>query len=350
MIDQVKFRRCMVMGGGGGRLAVYGGMHEAAAEAGLGPDLVIGTCGGALVAALVHAEPDPGRQLAWLAGPEMYRLWASFRAAPAATLLSAVWAALARWMDPRRAPRVPQVHAGALFEYSQAWPHLPWRDSGDTPDAVLLGARVLYAANEAGQPRAGRRLFQQMLFCRPGVATRLCHGTAPLGTAAWPHSCIALELAARSDVPLMDAVQISIADMFYLPAVPLHGAHYIGGVVDLLPIELAARWADKVWIERKADASWTLAPAWRHVLGIDARQRLRTVDHTPVALRIDTRRLARTLPRQVIDKQVDWRRNRLHPRACASEADHRQVVHAQWEEGRRLMHAALSEPRARAVA
>ncbi|MEO8298115.1 MAG: patatin-like phospholipase family protein [Burkholderiales bacterium] len=349
-----KFQRCMVMGGGGGRLGAYLGMHAAACEAGLAPDLVVGTCGGALAAALVHAEPDPARQLAWLASGEMYRFWAGFRAAPGATLTGALAAAALRWLDPRHAPRLPQVHARALFEAPAQWPGLPWREVGDTPEAVLLGARVLYAPHEAGRPRAGRKLFQQVLLCRPAVAARLSAGLgaglAPLGGPAWPTSTVASDLAVRSDVALMDAVRISFGDMFYLPAAALDNDHFIGGVVDLLPVELATRWADKVWIERKPAATWTQAPAWRHVLGIDARRRLRAVDHVPVALRIDTRRLGRALPHQLLDKRVQWRTNRLQLQGCASEADYRQLVHAHWQEGQRLVREALADSHARANA
>jgi hypothetical protein len=351
MGEPEKFRRCMVMGGGGGRLAAYLGMHAAACDAGLAPDLVIGTCGGALAAALVHTEPDPARRLAWMAGPEMYRFWSGFRAAPGATLSATLAAAVARWLDPRCAPRLPQVHAQALFDAPTRWPQLAWRASGDTPEAVLLGARVLYNAADTGQPRAGRRLFQQVAFCRPGLAARLGGGTAPPGGPDWPGSAVAADLAVRSDVALTDAVRISFTDMIYLPAAPLNDEHFIGGVVDLVPVELASRWAHQVWIERKAAATWTLAPAWRHVLGIDADRRLQAVDRTPVALRIDTRRLAQALPRQVLDKRVQWRANRLQLQACTSEADYRQLVQAQWNEGHRLVQAALNQaPAAAAVA
>lgn len=340
----------MVMGGGGGRLVAYVGMHAAACEAGLAPDLVVGTCGGALAAALVHAEPDPARQLAWLASTELYRFWAGFRAAPQATITGTLAAAALRWLDPRLAPWVPQLHRGSLFEAPSDWPMLPWRHNGDTPQAVLLGARLLYAPHEAGQAREKRRLFELTALCTPAVAARLGAAAAPLGGPAWPGSTLASTLAVRSNIDLMDAVKISFTDMYYLNVPTVDNEHYLGGVADLLPVELAAQWAHKVWIERKAPATWTLTPAWRQVLGIDAPQRLQQVDSTPVALRIDTRHLARALPRQLLEKRLHWRSNRLQLLACSSEADYRQRVHAHWQEGHRLMRAALEDPSTRAAA
>lgn len=344
------YQRCMVMGGGGGRLAAYLGMHEAACDAGLAPDLVIGTCGGALAAALVHAEPDPARQRAWLSSPELYHFWAGFRAAPNATLSRAVTGAAARWLDPRRAARVPQLHRGALFEAPPTWPALSWRRTGDTPHAVLLGARMLYGPGSAGQPRAGRKLFELVAMCQPDVASRVGKAAAALGGPAWPDSTIDNHLAVRSDIALMDAVRISFTDMFYLNAVSLRNEHFMGGVADLLPVELATQWAHKVWIERKAPAACMHTSAWRHVLGISAPQRLRVVDSMPVALRIDTRVLARALPRQLIEKRVQLRANRLSLQACTSEAEYQQLVDTHWHEGYRLMQALLDDPRTRAVA
>lgn len=339
----------MVMGGGGGRLVAYAGMHAAAVEAGLAPDLVIGTCGGALAAALVHAEPDPGRQQAWLASPEMYRFWQGFRAAPQATLSGALTSALWRWFDPRPAPRLPRVHDGALFQAPAAWPRLHWRTAGDTPEAVIVAARLLYAAHETGQPRRGRPLFEQVLFCRPGVAARLA---MPAGDAqpAAPGSAVAPQSALCDEAALGDAVRLSFTDMFYLPAAAWRGQHYLGGVVNLLPVELASGWARQVWVERKAPATWTLGPAWRQVLGVNATRRLRQVDATPVALRLDTRQLARALPRQLVDKHIDWRANRLRLRPALSAGDHAQRVQAQWREGQRLMRAALERAQARGLA
>ena len=49
---QEKYKRCLVLAGGGGRLGTHLGTYAAACEAGEAPDLLLGTCGGALVAEL----------------------------------------------------------------------------------------------------------------------------------------------------------------------------------------------------------------------------------------------------------------------------------------------------------
>src|SRR5476649_2829801 len=111
-----KYARCLVLAGGGGRLGVHLGTVAAAREAGLAPDVILGTCGGALAAALVHAEPDPARQLQFLGGPAMYRFWCGVRTRAATSMAAAALGVSRRALDPRAAPRVPDLDRDALFE------------------------------------------------------------------------------------------------------------------------------------------------------------------------------------------------------------------------------------------
>lgn len=348
----------MVMAGGGGRLGIHLGMHAAACEAGEAPDLVLGTCGGALVAALVHAEPDPARQLAYLAGPEMYRFWGSVKPKLQGGVSAALLAFAQRALDPRHAPRVPDLDADALFEVAGAWPVLDWRSDAAGPDAVLLGARLLPAAAHVGQARAGRALLE-LVAIGPERVRHLVSGTpSPVGSGPHAGSAVAPKMATldTSALALADAVRISMTDMVYVPAAVAAGERWLGGAVDLMPVELAARMADEVWIDCKdAIPRWTMAAAWRAVLGIDALARQRQVDQTPVALRVDNRGLDEALPRSALHWQVALTRSgvqlrvQLRVHAAADEADYRRVMQAQFDEGRRRMRAALAARRSGAA-
>ena len=345
----------MVLAGGGGQLGLHLGMHAAACEAGEAPDLLLGTCGGALVAALIHAEPDPARQLAWLAGPEMHRFWCRVRPRPGARLPSALRAAWQRALDRRPAPHLPDLRALALFEAAGPWPSLSWR-AGSGTDAVLLGARLLYDPAEAGQPRGARALFQAVAFGPEHACGLLSQALAATGAARHPGSAIAPEWQAvpAASMALADALRISLTDMVYLPPAQAAGGLWLGGAVDLMPLELAARLADEVWAERKDTIPrWTMAPAWRAVLGIDAKRRQQEVDGLPVALRIDTRRLGRHLgpagrlrerPRSMLGRRFGLAEGALRwlPDPAATAQDYRDIVHAQFDAGRRMMQAALA--------
>ena len=339
--ERKKYGRCLVLAGGGGRLGVHLGTVAAACEAGLAPDVLLGTCGGALVAALVHAEPDPARQLAFLGGPAMYRFWRGVRAREGLSVAAALAAFARRAVDARAAARVPDLEGDALFEVTDGWPELAWRDAGDGMAAVMLGARLAAACTRAREPRLARTLFEP-------VAIGNGRSAALLEGARTGHGALAvaktLSTLGPADLPLADAVRISLTDMIYLAPAEAAGARWLGGAVDLMPVELAARLADDVWIDRKdAISRWTIAPAWRAVLGLDAHARQREVDATPVALRIDHRGLARTLP-SVLTRRLtlSTRGPRLDVRAAEDAAGYRRVIEAQFAEGRRRVREALA--------
>ena len=335
-----KYKRCLVLAGGGGRLGVHLGTVAAACEAGHAPDVLLGTCGGALVAALVHAEPDPARQLELLGGPAMYRFWRGVRTRPGLSLARAAASLAWRALDPRRAPRVPDLQRDALFDVADGWPQVAWR-AGAAIDAVLLGARWLVDAAAAGAPRGDRALFETVAI-GPARATALLAG-APAGHGAAAVGQRLATLDAR-DMALDDAVRISLTDMIYLPPADVGGARWLGGAVDLMPVELATRLADEVWIDRKdAISRWTIGPAWRAVLGLDARARQRQVDATPVALRIDHRGLGRALPGGVLRRRLlpSALGIGLHIGAAEDATAYRRVIQAQFDEGRRRANQAL---------
>ncbi|MEY8689082.1 MAG: patatin-like phospholipase family protein [Leptothrix sp. (in: b-proteobacteria)] len=342
-----KYGRCLVLAGGGGRLGTHLGTYAAACEAGAAPDLVLGTCGGALIAALIHAESDPARQLDFLAGPEMYRFWCSARTRREVSVPVALAGLIRRALDRRHAPYVPDLDRDALFEFTGHWPSLEWRKDGAGTDAVLLGARILYPPTEVGRRRAGRALLEPVAI-GPLRACSLLEGT-PCPTGSGPHVNSAIEpnmaTLRASELPLQDAVRISLTDMVYLQPTEAAGARWLGGVVDLMPVELASRLADEVWTDHKDPVPrWTMAPAWRAVLGIDAGRRQRQVDLADVALRVDNRGLSQALPESVLERRLALSRSGLQLilHACASESDYRRVILAQFNEGRRRTLAAIA--------
>ena len=87
-----------------------------------------------------------------------------------------------------------------------------------------------------------------------------------------------------------------------------------------------------------------MAPAWRAVLGFNAKRRQQEIDQTPVALRFDNRALERDVPRSVLTRELVFSQGRpqLRLRPCADEADYCRVIQAQFEEGRRRMRSALA--------
>jgi predicted acylesterase/phospholipase RssA len=330
------FQRCMVLSGGGFRFGMYLGMYAAALNAGRVPDVLLGCCGGAIAASLIHALPDIEAAREWLCAPQMYDFANSIAATARAAPVTAAWQAAKRAFSGAHAAQIPDVFNDALFELAPQWP-LPLPDASRAgPALIIIGAKLLFAPSQVGQARAGRKLFQQVLFGSQQALLALAQRPvphAPLASQPFSDSAVAASVALEAAVPLPTAVHISTADLYYFPAVRYGGAWYSGGMVDLFPIELAHTLARTVVLERKAPLDrWLSAPAWRAGLGVDGNARLRAVQAQQAEAWIDTRDMRIALRHAQVQKKLDWRANRIRL-VAPSYAQYVRNMHAQWHYG-----------------
>lgn len=339
-----KYRRCLVLAGGGFRFGYYLGVHAAAEASGRSPDLLLATCGGAMAAAVITALPHASARLEWVAGPAMYHFLCGIQPMHNARAWDALRDAGRRWLERVPARRIPDLFDDYLFELPAALP-LPEAPVPVTeaPALAIVGARLLFMPSEAGQLRGTRRLFAQVAFC-PARAAYLLEGmTAPAADSRWSHGAIEPELEVDIAMPLLDAVRISITDMFYFRS-HVHGQHhYAGGAIDLFPIELATRLAHEVIMERKAPFDrWLALPALRAVLGIHGAARLNHVHAQQADAWVDTSGVSRALRNHSVGKRVDWRRNRIGLAIPGTHAAYAAQVRAQWDYGYRQGLAAFA--------
>ena len=327
------YQRCMVLAGGGFRFGIYLGMYAAAQDAGRAPDILLASCGGAIAATLIRNLPDHEQRRAWLTSPDMYRFWCELKSTQHAGIVRTLLRAARRTLSPGRAPAIPDLFGDYLFEIPA---RLPFPPETATPavDVAIIGGRLLFGEHEVGQPRGQRKLFAETVFCGPRAAALLDGMDSPLSDARWGEHAVAQALLTDTGVATGDAARISIADMIYFRC-QQHGAqHYIGGVLDLFPIELARRLATHVMIEYKEAFDQTFAiPAWRAVLGLDGNARLRYANGRPAEIRVDTSDVSRVLARQQLQKKLDWRRNRIELVMPASYDTYVQYMHDQWNYG-----------------
>jgi len=331
--DGGKYGRCMVMAGGGFRFGIYLGMHEAMVRCGQAPDLLLASCGGSLAATVITRLPDDRSRRDWLASEQMYRFWCALRSAPRANLARTLWHAARRSLARGNAAVIPDLFNDYLFELA---PQLPFPPAGcagdDRPDIAIIGGKLLFAEHEAGQPRRGRKLFAETVFCPPRAAALLQGMASPLADARWGEHAVAADLLTDVTTAATDAARISIADMFYFPPPRLGDARYIGGVIDLFPLEVARRLAREIIVEFKEGFDQTFAiPAWRSVLGLDGNHRLRYANGLPADIRIDTSDVSTI--REPMKQKLDWRRNRIEIRMPPDHAAFIGHMDAQWQYG-----------------
>jgi predicted acylesterase/phospholipase RssA len=323
----------MVLAGGGFRFGLYLGMYAAARETGNAPDVVLASCGGAIAASMIGATADVAEQKALLEAPEMYRFWQQIKSARSAGILRAIGNAARRKFSRRPAPVVPDLFTDYLFEVP---PLLPLPATQGNPDVsiAIVGGKLLFDEAQVGQARAARKLFAETVFCDERGAALLQGMRSPFGDARWGDHAVAEHLLLETGTPSGVAARISIADMFYFRCVEHASGHYIGGVVDLFPIELARALADRVMIEFKQSFDQTYSiPAWRSVLGLDGNLRLRQVNGQPVDFRFDTSDISDALATQTTSKKLDWLHNRIGIAIPATYELYRQYMRAQWQYG-----------------
>ncbi len=146
-------------------------------------------------------------------------------------------------------------------------------------------------------------------------------------------------------MPLAEAARLSIADMFYFRCQSWGGHDYLGGVLDLFPVEIAARLGREQVLEFKEAFDQTFAiPAWRAVLGVDGNARLRHANGVPAALRIDASDVSLTLARQQLQQRLDWRRNRIELQMPPDYATFVRYLDDQWRYGYERALEAVQRP------
>ncbi|WP_442776093.1 patatin-like phospholipase family protein [Sphaerotilus montanus] len=334
-----RYARCLVMAGGGFRFGYYLGLHAALAAQGRAPDVLLASCGGAIAAAVIQALAGAGARRDWLASPAMHAFCRSLQARPGATLGGALAGALARFCNRQPAPRVPDLFNDYLFELPARLPLPAAPDPAPGPAVAFIAGTLLYGEHEVGQPRGARPLFAETVLCDARTAALLQGGRAPMDDPRWGHGVIAPDLRTVTDMPVADAVRASIADMFYFRCHAHAGRHYLGGAIDLVPVEIARQLANEVFMEHKAPYDHTLAtPALRAVLGVDGHRRMRHVMHAdlhahPGRCNYDTSDMRRALPHALLRKRLRWAANRIELAAPEQLSDYRRLVDAQWHYG-----------------
>jgi predicted acylesterase/phospholipase RssA len=341
-----KYQCCMVMAGGGFRFGYYLGMYAAAVDTGNKPDLLLASCGGSIAAAVIRALPDDAQRKAWISSPAMYRFLCGLQSTPKAAIGRSFLHAVKRRLTARRAAVIPDLFSDYFFDIPPQLPLPPLQAQAEAPPAVaIVGGKMLFSKDQVGQRRAGRKLFAETVFCDPRTAALLDGMASPMSDPMWGDNAIAPQLLTDVQMPIGDAVRISISDMFYFPCHTHQAGHYTGGVVDLFPIELAKRLAQRVVMELKAPFSQALAiPAWRAVLGVDGNQRLRHVHSQHADVWIDASDVESVFRKRGMQQKLSWPKNRLRLLMPARHETYQEHVEAQWQYGYQRGLEAFGQP------
>lgn len=261
--------------GGGHQYATLLGRYQALIDQGKQPDLLIASCGGSIIANLICSIADPQQRLDWLSSKEMYQFWQSQVPGPGNQLHNVLLGVLKRKFRINSTKYLPDLFSTWLFEFENPFPALPQR-LPNAPDTLMIGTQVNYSQKDVGLPNKtallSESLFSEVLFCNERIGDLLRNEQSSMAN----HSeKISTELVIKHSVSELTAMRVSVADCYYYQPVEMDGKQYIGGLMNLFPIELAKRCAVEVISERKPNFDRMFAaPAIQHVFGFDPQYRL----------------------------------------------------------------------------
>jgi predicted acylesterase/phospholipase RssA len=334
MSRQKKYQRCLVMAGGGFRFGYYLGIYAAMCKLNKTPDLLLASCGGAIAAGAIQAFSNDAERKDWISSPAMYQFWLQLKSSQQASISQALLGAFRRRFFGKNAERIPDLFNNYLFEIPRELPCPVITSGASEPAVAIIAGKLLYTESEVGQLRGGRKLFAETVFTDNRTALLLQGACAPLSASGRGENAIAAQLLSHVDIPMEQAVRASVSDMFYFRCHSYQGADYIGGVIDLFPIEIAHQLANEVIMELKGPYDKLFAlPALRVVLGIDGNLRLNQVLQQTADLWIDTSDMRQALNEYQIEKRINWKRNRVELLMPDSYENYVKMIDLQWQYG-----------------
>ena len=322
------------MAGGGFRFGYYLGMYAALRNLNKAPDLLLASCGGAIAAGTIQSFSDDAQRKNWISSPTMYQFWLELKSNRQASIVRVLAAVMNRRFFAKNAKKIPDLFNDYLFEIPEHLPAPPISHSNNELDVAIIAGKLLYRESEVGLPRGQRKLFAETVFCTARTASLLNGVRSPLSSDMFGNNAIAEQLLTETNMPMVEAMRASVSDMFYFRCHSYKGNDYIGGVIDLFPIEVASQLAEEVIMELKGpyDNCFSI-PALRVVLGIDGNQRLHHVLQQFADIWVDTSDMSQALAENQIYKKIIWRHNQIKLIVPDTYDNYVKMIDAQWQYG-----------------
>ena len=281
------FNRAIILSGMGLNFVTYLGLYDAALDAGVEPDLVIGASGGAVAAAIIAAFPDRQDRRRFLESEQFYRFFEAIEVEhprPASQIGHMVRLASGRLGIP---PLTPNLETRPLIAYPEQIRQsldVPFPSRPDTPAIVLIAGRLDYPPGCA--VRLSRKLFTETWFTDPATAGHLRGIPSPVGDRfRW--GGVNRDTAVVDHVSITQAMRASISEPLLLEPAVIDNDRYIGGGIDAWPVEMADRLAEETVVPRPNDLTFTIRLLFDGVFRYGSRRRWKEVERLPCAITVD---------------------------------------------------------------
>ncbi len=308
MKDLDKYNRAIVFSGGGFRIGLYLGMFAAANDAGINPDLIIASCGGSFSTAIINSFETDAERKEFLLSEKLFNFFKSFSLTKEKMLYRIGIDSLIRQFRKKNASHIIDLFTKYLVEvpdFNDFFPELK-NSFNNSIKILLIGSKILYSENEVGLKRKNKKLFKEIIFTDPQTK-KFIEGSYSAVGEHYKESSIHKEIDIYSETPMKEAVRISIADMFYFSPYKLNDEFYMGGAINLMPMEIAEKVSHSVIFEFKQEYKPKIEEsAIRNVFGYSGIERMKAVHDMYSDYWIDTSDAPQKLKNHYISTKINY--------------------------------------------
>lgn len=264
---QKPFKRSLILPGGGFKMAMHLGSYHAMLQAGLEPDLIIGTCGGGLTAGIIEMFPDqPEAQLEFLLSPKVHRSLLEIHPTRHAKLFNFLYLIFKAENQGRKKKYLRKFILDVPQNLSI------FDDSCFTPKTDRKSFATIIQSTEMVSGKESN--FFQVFFTDPNTAEMLDGYESKLG-----HK-VKSEIIVISEFFLKEAVRASITDPFLMAPFTKEDRCFLTGAVDVLPFELTGMLSSETFFFFKNDLQSLLDRFFKATFGFKMMDKvLKQRDH-----------------------------------------------------------------------
>lgn len=310
-----KFKRAVIFSGGGTRLMIYLGIFAALDELNMKPDILIASCGGSFAAAVINAFPDHFSRKEYLKSEEYFQFVSQTTLTRHKKLSEIGIFSLKKCFDKRKAPFIEDIFNRYLVEMPQdlteCFPSIKNTSFSKEIPTVIIGSELLFTPQDSQQLRNGKKLFQKVIFTDIETAKKIGEEYISTHPKSFKNSAVEETSKIITDFSMLESTRASVSDMFYVKPLALHDRYFMGGVIDLVPIELARHLSKEVITEKKQSYTSIEEALIRSVFGFSANERLIETENIISEFQIDTTGIKKDLKGHYLKKKINWKKLEL---------------------------------------
>ena len=346
-IVEQKYKRAMVLGGGGLQTAMFLGILREFRDEGLAPELIIATCGGALAAAIAHSLESSEERLAYISSKFFYQIlqegnFGSNGRRDSMPLFKPLWWITLLHTKYKFRRIIPDIFTKYMISYDPTLSFgLPLDDFRKrTHRTVLLATRLLFEQKETERLwEKDRKYFQLTLFTDSQTGHKIREYRPPLG--AEEGSLIHPKADIKTGISFEDALNAALSESFILPPYGIGEEWYIHGGPNLYPLELAKELAHEVVMIQNKDFDLPSKGAIQALYNIDIMKRQRKVfleGHADYLVH------AEDIPKDILlTPTLNWWGGKVITRIPDNYEDYLKIIEKQYNFGRAKAKKAILE-------